>query len=91
MKSQIDIGKKVIEHLRKIRFIGPFPENVSVLLTNSQNALDEARLIDKTLSRADLAKILKNGHVLVFRDIQDYYEWRIKFKQARKATEMTAG
>lgn len=81
MKSINSVDKEVIDHLRKIRFIGPFPDQVDVLLTSGQNALDEARLVDETLTRADLARILKDSHILVFRDVNHYWDW----KQERRA------
>ena len=83
MDSQ-ERDKKVIEHLRKIKFVGPFPKNTTALLTNLQNALDEARLVDKKLSRSDLLKILQKEEIMVFADVNDFYRWKIGARMPRK-------
>ncbi len=63
---------KIVEHLRKIRFVGPFPQGMDVLLVSINNALDEGRFIDKDLTRKELLSILKNSKIRIFRDIDDY-------------------
>lgn len=81
--KSLERDDKVIEHLSKIRFIGPFPDEIDVLLTSLQNALDEARLVDPKLSRTELLNILKNNHVMVFRDVMDYWKWKTQNRMPR--------
>ena len=68
---------KVLEHLYKIKFIGPFPEKVDVLLTKVSNALDEARLVNPKLSSTELVNLLKKNNILIFKDVNDYYQWKV--------------
>jgi hypothetical protein len=72
--------EEIIEHLRKVRFIGLFPEGVDVLLVKVTNALDEAKFVDREFTNKQLLVLFKKAGIFVFRDVEDYSRWRKDLK-----------
>lgn len=70
----------VIEHLKKIKFVGPFPHGDTVLLVPFQNALDEAKAVDKNIAEKGLKNLFRQNNILVFSTLDDY----IKYKGIKK-------
>lgn len=66
--------KEIVRHLTKLKFIGPFPQGIKVLLVPIQNAVDEAFVFDSNLNRKTLQTLLKRNKVFVFRTIEEYLE-----------------
>jgi hypothetical protein len=72
--------EEIIEHLRKIRFVGLFPQAIDVLLVNVTNALDEAKFVNKDLTKKQLLALLKKTGIFVFRDVEEYVRWKKDLK-----------
>lgn len=70
----------VLEHFKKIRFTGPFPQGIDVLLVSIPNALDEARSIEPDITREKLLTLLRKNNIAVFNTLEDY----VKYKGMKK-------
>lgn len=75
----------LVEYLRKIKFIGPFPQGIEVLLVPIDTALKEAECMYSDLKIKLFKSFLKKENIFVFNTIEDYAKYKglpsTKFKR----------
>jgi len=74
------MDKDVINVLWDMGYIGEFPQGFTVLLVSLPNALDEAILIDKTMTRSKLKTLFNERGILMFSSVEDW----VKVKSPEK-------
>lgn len=72
---------QIIEHLKKLKFIGKFPSNIDVLLVSLPTALSEVRLVEPDITEAKLKNLLKTAEVQVFSNIEDWVKFKTPVKK----------
>lgn len=61
-----------VVHLKKLQFIGVFPKGEEVLLVGMENALDEMKLLEPSITKSMLANLLKKEKIGVYPHVDDY-------------------
>lgn len=65
-------SSEIVIYLKNIRYIGPFPTGIEVLLVSVSNALDETKVLYPELTRDKLISLLKTEGVYVFNNLEDW-------------------
>lgn len=82
MKEKVEYNAiDLVNYLKEINFIGPFPLGMEVLLCPLESTLQESKGLYPDISKTALLNLLRKEGIFVFKSAEEYGE---VLKQARK-------
>ena len=70
------MDEDIIDRLMRLRYIGPFPGGLEVLLVSIPQAIDEIRHLDPSMTSSRFKKILTKNDIFIFNSVEDWDKYK---------------